>query len=47
LEQFPEIINAEDDDQEAPQCIGHGMEAVALDKKNIQEGDRGIGKKEY
>jgi hypothetical protein len=32
LEQFPEIINTESDDQEAAQRVGHGMKTVALDK---------------
>jgi hypothetical protein len=42
LQQLPKIINAEGDDQEAAQRIGHGMKTVALDKKNIQEGDYGV-----
>ena len=44
LEQFPEIVDAGADDEQATQCIGHCVESVALDKKDIGEGDDGIGK---
>lgn len=43
LEQFPEIIDAGADDEQATQCIGHCVESVALDKENIDQGDNRVG----
>jgi hypothetical protein len=46
LKEFPEIINAGAYDEQATQCISHCMEAVALNKENIDQGDDGIGDEE-
>jgi hypothetical protein len=45
LEQFPEIIDTESDDQQASQGIGHGMEGIPLDKRDIYEGRGRVTKK--
>ena len=43
MEEFPEIINAGADDEQAAKCIGHRVESVALDQEDIDQGDDGIG----
>jgi hypothetical protein len=42
LEQFPEVIDAGDDDEQAAQGVSHCMESVALDQEDIRQGDDGI-----
>jgi hypothetical protein len=42
LEQLPEIIDAGADDEQATQCIGHGVKSVTLNKKDVYQGDDGI-----
>ena len=42
LEQFPEIINTGADDEQATQCVGHCVKAIALDKEDIYQGNSGI-----
>jgi hypothetical protein len=46
LEQFPEIINAGGDDQQAAQAIAHSMKDPDLDEKDIYQRKKRIGDKE-